>query len=98
MRVRTAASGGVIINLRADERRRALLDRAASALGKSRSEFMLDAACREATAVLLDRRFLMLDEKIFKRFVAALDRPPADNPRLRRLLATRAPWARAPDR
>ena len=94
MRVRTAETGGVIINLRADERRRALLDRAASALGKSRSEFMLDAACREATAVLLDRRFLMLDEKTFRRFLAALDRPPAENPRLRRLLGTRAPWER----
>jgi uncharacterized protein (DUF1778 family) len=94
MRARTAEAGGVTINLRADQRRRALLDRAARALGKSRSEFMLDAACREATSVLLDRRFLMLDERTFKRFVAALDRPPADNPRLRRLLGTRAPWDR----
>ena len=85
---------GVTINLRADERRRTLIDRAAETVGKNRSEFMLDAACREATSVLLDQRFFMADEKVFKRFTEALDKPTADNPRLRRLLSTRAPWER----
>ena len=85
---------GVTINLRADERKRALIDRAAETVGKNRSEFMLDAACREATSVLLDQRFFMLDEKAFKRFINALDQSPAANPRLRRLLATKGPWER----
>ena len=84
----------VTINLRADEQKRALIDRAAEAVGKNRSEFMLDAACREATTVLLDQRFFMLEEGAFKRFTAALDRSPAENPKLRRLLAARAPWDR----
>jgi uncharacterized protein (DUF1778 family) len=44
--------------------------------------------------VLADRRFFLLDDKAYKRFTAALDKPPADNPRLRRLLASRAPWER----
>lgn len=83
---------GVIINLRADERRRSLIDRAAERLGKNRSEFMLEAACREATSVLLDQRFFLLDEKAYKRFTAALDKPPAENRRLRRLLLTKAAW------
>lgn len=85
---------GTIINLRADEQRRALIDRAAEATGKNRSEFMLDAACREATAVLLDRRLFHLDAKSYKRFTAALDKSPTTNPKLRRLLASRAPWER----
>jgi uncharacterized protein (DUF1778 family) len=55
---------------------------------------MLDAACREATSVLLDQRFFLLDKKAFKRFTDALDRPPSENPRLRRLLAVKAPWER----
>lgn len=80
------------INLRASPRQRALIDRAAEALGKNRSDFMLEAACREADAVLLDRRFFLLDEKGYRRFTDALDRPPADNSRLRRLLTTKAPW------
>ena len=83
-----------MINLRAEKGKRALIDRAAEAVGKNRSEFMLDAACREATAVLLDRRFFHLDEKTYRRFTAALDKPPANNPRLRRLLTSKAPWER----
>ena len=85
---------GVTINLRADHRRRALIDRAAATAGKNRSEFMLDAACREATSVLLDQRLFLVDEKAFKRFNEALEKAPADNPRLRRLLTTKAPWER----
>ena len=83
-----------VINLRADEQRRALIDRAAEAAGKNRSEFMLDAACREAIAVLLDRRLFQLDAKAYKQFTAALDKSPAANPRLRRLLASQPPWER----
>lgn len=83
---------GVTINLRADERKRSLIDRAAERLGKNRSEFMLEAACREATAVLLDQRLFLLDEKAYKRFTAALDKPPAENRRLRRLMVTKAAW------
>lgn len=83
-----------VINLRTSEARRALIDRAAEALGKDRTEFMLEAATREAQSVLLDRRFFQLDKDAFKRFAEALDAPPADNPRLRKLLAKRAPWER----
>ena len=82
------------INLRASRKQKALIDRAADALGRSRSDFMLDTACREAESVLLDRRYFALPEDQFRKFVALLDRPPNDNPRLRRLLQTKAPWDR----
>jgi uncharacterized protein (DUF1778 family) len=85
---------GTILNLRADERTRSLIDRAAEASGKNRSEFMLDAARREATTVLLDRRLFLLEEGAYDRFAAALDKAPAPNPRLRRLLTTKASWPR----
>jgi uncharacterized protein (DUF1778 family) len=84
----------VAINLRANRRQRALIDRAAEAVGKNRSDFMLEAACREANTVLLDRRLFLLDEKAYRRFITALDTPPADNRRLRRLLTSKAPWDR----
>src|SRR5882672_7093135 len=93
-RTRERGPRDVSINLRANRRQRALIDRAAEALGKNRSDFMLEAACREAGTVLADRRFFLLDERTYKRFTAALDKTPADNPRLRRLLASRAPWER----
>jgi uncharacterized protein (DUF1778 family) len=82
----------VTINLRANSKQRTLIDRAAETLGKNRSDFMLDVACREAGAVLLDRRLFVLDDAAYERFTAALDAPPADNPKIRRLFATRAPW------
>ena len=90
----TAAPERISINLRTDATSRDLIDRAAKALGKNRSEFMLEAARREATAVLLDRRLFLLDNQAFRRFTAALDASPTENPRLRRLLRTRAPWER----
>lgn len=80
------------INLRVSRSQKALIDRAAQALGRNRSDFMLETACREAEAVLLDRRYFALNEDEFKRFTALLDKPPADNPRLTRLLKTKAPW------
>ena len=85
---------GETINLRASQRQKALIDRAAEALGRSRSDFMLETACREAEAVLLDRRYFVISEDAFRRFTAILDKPPASNPKLRRLLQTKAPWER----
>jgi len=84
----------VSINLRASREQRSRIDRAAAALGKSRSDFMLEAARREAESVLLDQRYFALDAETFKTFTDTLDAAPADNPRLRRLLATKAPWER----
>jgi uncharacterized protein (DUF1778 family) len=88
------ATRGETINLRATRKQKTLIDQAAETLGRSRSDFMLETACREAQAVLLDRRYFALSEDAFKRFAAALDQPPKDNPRLRRLLHTKAPWER----
>ena len=86
------AARGVTINLRADPATRTLIDRAAEQVGKNRSEFMLEAARREATSVLLDQRLFLLDDKTYAQFLAALDQPPTENRRLRRLLVTKAAW------
>ena len=87
-----AASRDVTINLRANRKQRAVIDRAAERLGKNRSDFMLEVACREAEAVLLDQRYFQLDDKAFKKFAAALDKPPAENARLRKLLSAKTAW------
>jgi len=80
------------INLRVSRSQKALIDRAAEAQGRNRSDFMLDAACREAESVLLGRRYFNLDDDAFRRFMAMLDAPPKSNPRLARLLVRKAPW------
>jgi uncharacterized protein (DUF1778 family) len=80
------------INIRVKPQQRDMIDRAAQALGKSRPEFILDIACREAETVLLDRQFFALDDAAYRRFTEALNQPPGNNPRLRKLLRTAAPW------
>jgi uncharacterized protein (DUF1778 family) len=82
----------VSINIRARARQRDLIDQAARRLGRSRSDFMLEAACREAQDVLLDQAFFMVDAGTFAKFQAMLDRPLPPTDKLRRLLKTKAPW------
>jgi len=89
-----AGGRGETINLRATRKQKALIDHAAKALGRSRSDFMLDTVCREAESILLDRRYFVLSEEAFRKFTSMLDRPPKDNPKLRRLLESKAPWER----
>ena len=91
-RAKATAGRVEVINLRASSKQKVLIDRAAEALGRSRSDFMLEASCREAESVLLDRRYFTLSDVAFKRFTRILDGPLKDNPKLRRLLRTKAPW------
>ncbi len=48
----TASRRDVTINIHARQRQRDLIDEAAAVLGKNRSDFMLETACREAESVL----------------------------------------------
>jgi uncharacterized protein (DUF1778 family) len=82
------------INLRARPEQREIIDQAAQLLGKNRSDFMLEAACDKAQAVLLDQVFFRLDAAKFRQFVKQLDAPPAPNPGLERLMAVKPPWSR----
>ncbi len=71
---------------------RELIDRAAESQGKTRTEFMLEAACQKAQEVLVDQNVFVLDQRRFKRFLELLDRPIAQNKGLAKLLASRSPW------
>jgi len=82
----------VVINLRAQQSQRELIDRAAEVLGKTRSDFIIESSVRAAESVLLDRVFFNLDEAAYEQFLAALGRPPQVNECLLATLSTRAPW------
>lgn len=88
----TQLQSPVTISIRAKSGQRDLIDQAAERLGRSRSDFMLEAACREAEGVLLDQTYFALDPKSFDRFQHMLDHPLKPTDRLRHLLATKAPW------
>jgi len=79
------------VNLRIRTETRALIDRAAQALGRSRSDFMIDAARRAAEDAILDQAVITTDRAGYDRFLAILDRPPETNERLRTLMQTPAP-------
>ena len=78
------------INLRIESGTRQLIDDAAAILGKTRTEFMIESARRQAIDVLLDQRLFALDADRYDAFVHALDNPPAPGPKLR-ALAKRVP-------
>lgn len=83
------------VNLRIRNDTRMLIDRAAQAQGRSRSDFMIEAARRAAEEAILDQTLIVTDRASYDRFVALLDRPPESNERLRKLMRTFAPWERA---
>jgi uncharacterized protein (DUF1778 family) len=80
------------INLRAKPEQRDLIDQSADVLGKSRSDFMLEAACERARTVLLDRVYFQMDEQRSAQFLQQLEAPVLPNEGLQRLMAVRAPW------
>ena len=80
------------INLRVSTDTRRLIDDAAAAVGKTRTEFMIDSARRQAIDVLLDQRLFVLDSERFDAFRIALDTPPAPGPKLRSLMRRTPAW------
>jgi uncharacterized protein (DUF1778 family) len=82
------------INLRASADQKALIDRAAARLGKTRTEFMLDCAREAAENALLDQRLFQLDDEQYAAFVACLDAPVEPTEALRKILTTPSPWER----
>ena len=80
------------LNVRIKPEDRNLIDRAAHLLGKSRTDFLLEAGRRAAEDALLDRTLFKVSPKAYAQFVARLDAPPAPNKRLRRTMTTPAPW------
>lgn len=80
------------LNLRIKPGLRNLIDQAADLTGKNRTDFMLDAARQAAETAMLDRTLLPLNQKAYAAFVERLDAPPRPSARLRKSLATPAPW------
>ena len=80
------------INLRVPQQTRVLIDTAAAAIGKSRTEFMLESARQHAIDVLLDQRLFVLTTEQHEAFLHALDNPPQPSARLKKLLMSKPAW------
>lgn len=80
------------LNIRVSAAVRDLIDRAAEAGGKTRTDFILEAAQRAAEDALLDRAVFSVGAEAYAAFLARLDAPAQSNPHLRRTMQTPPPW------
>mgnify|MGYP004726949839 FL=1 len=81
------------LNLRIKPAERELIDRAARARGKNRTDFVLEAARAAAEEALLEQRIIMADPDAYQEFLNRLDQPPVANAALRKTMQTSSPWA-----
>ena len=82
------------INIRVTPEMLGVIDRAAHVFGKTRTDFILDTVRRAAEDALLDQRLFVMDAEEWADFRAALDTPPAPNPKLDALLGRKPAWER----
>ena len=82
------------LNIRIKPEERSLIDHAAKARGKNRTDFILDAARRAAEEALLEQLVMTASPQAYEEFLARLDMAPQANDRLRKTMQTPAPWDR----
>lgn len=80
------------LNLRIKTAERELIDRAAKARGKNRTDFVLEAARAAAEEALIEQRIIMVDPEAYQEFLTRLDQIPEPNAALRKTMRSVAPW------
>jgi uncharacterized protein (DUF1778 family) len=80
------------ISMRLPEADIAMIDRAAGLRGRSRTDFVREAAVRAAEDVLMENRLIRMSPEGFSEFMAALAAPVAAVPEMVELLRRPAPW------
>jgi uncharacterized protein (DUF1778 family) len=83
------------LSLRLPQADVALIDRAARIKGSSRTEFMRDAAIREAEMLILDRTMISMSAEGFKAFMDEIDSSATPIPEMVESLKRKAPWEKA---
>jgi uncharacterized protein (DUF1778 family) len=80
------------LSMRLPESDIAIIDRAASLRGRSRTDFVRDAAVRAAEDVLMESSPIRMSATGFKSFLAALSGPATAVPEMVEVLRRAAPW------
>ncbi len=80
------------LSMRLPEADIAIIDRAATLRGRSRTDFVRDAAVRAAEDVLMETMPVRMSAAGFKAFTAALSGPAAAVPEIVELFRRAAPW------
>jgi uncharacterized protein (DUF1778 family) len=80
------------ISMRLPEADLAIIDRAATLRGRSRTDFVREAAVRAAEDVLLENRLIRMSPEGFAAFMGALSAAAAPAPEMVELAKRPAPW------
>jgi uncharacterized protein (DUF1778 family) len=75
----------------------AIIDRAANLRGRSRTDFVRDAAVRAAEEVILDAALIRMSPASFDAFLEAVAGPANAVPEMVEVLKRKAPWENAQD-
>lgn len=75
------------LDLRLTPQAKRRLAAAAESVQRSVSDFVLTSALERADEALADKRVIALDADQWTKFLAALDAPPRQMPRMKRLLS-----------
>lgn len=82
----------VTLKLRIKAEERSLIDRAATSQGKSRTEFILEAARIAAKETILDQADISVTPEAYQAFLEQLNSPLNPNERLSKTMQAPAPW------
>jgi uncharacterized protein (DUF1778 family) len=70
----------------------AMIDRAADLRGRSRTDFVREAAVRAAEEVVLESALIRMSPRGFGAFLSAVEAPATQVPEMVALLKRKAPW------
>jgi uncharacterized protein (DUF1778 family) len=84
------------ISMRLPEADVAMIDRAATLRGRTRTDFVREAAVRAAEEVVMENRLVRMSPEGFADFVSILSLPAAPVPELVELARRPAPWEPGP--
>ena len=80
------------ISMRLPEADVAMIDRAASLRGRSRTDFVRDAAVRAAEEIVMEQGLIRMSPEGFADFMDVLSRPAVPVPEMVELAKRPAPW------
>lgn len=80
------------LSMRLPEADVAMIDRAAALRGRSRTDFVREAAVRAAEEVIMENRLVRMSPEGFADFMEVLARPAAPVPEMVELAGRPAPW------
>lgn len=83
------------LSMRIPEADIAIIDRAARLRGRSRTDFVREAAVRAAEEVLMETAPIRMSPEAFEAFMAALSGPATPAPEMVDLIRRKAPWEEA---